>query len=235
MVSFIAGVLASLLAAFLVFVIVQIRTQASLSWVTFRAFWQLSRRLRQAGVVNFFSGRSDYYNFRKERTISEYILTAQKSLVYVGFWLAQGVEIDDAPNALGRLLRQGCTVELVLLDQELDDAVVEPLSAYLSVAPAALRARIAGSWAAFTAMREQLPGELRPFLILRTHRDILTSSAFIFDYGAASAKTLIDVKFFGMGREQCLGIELRPSGGRATLYHNVTSSFLEIKKRSELV
>lgn len=233
--NFLLGVLASLSAMFIGFLIVQVKTRALLSWGTFFLFWSITRRLRDTGITNFFTSRSDYVSFRKERSISEYISTTKKEFLYVGFWLAQGVEIDNVYSKFRELLHKGCTVEIVLMDQNSDSNFKRKVAAYLGFSEESLSTRLSNTWSNMIQFKNSLSEDLKARFILRYHQELVSSSTFIFDYRTESAKTLVDFKLYGMGREQSFGIELKPSEIENSLYERVTNSFLEIKKKATVV
>jgi hypothetical protein len=227
------GVGASVLAAFICFVIVQIKTRALLSWSTFSLFWSITKRMKATGVSGFFATRADYSRCRKEKTIGEYIRTAEKELIYVGFWLAHGVEMENILQEIERLLNR-CPVELVFLDQNLSDELGEKIAGYLGMPPANLKSRLQNAWSDVLSFREKLPSDMKSRFAVRRHREFTASSAFIFDSGGEQAKTLVDFKLFGAGRASSFGIELRSGGGDDCLYRRITGSFHEIRKKSEM-
>lgn len=235
MANFWIGVLASLSAMLIGFVIVQIKTRAALSWSTLSLFWSLARRLKEAGVSNVFPSRSDYRVHRKERSISDYVLTAKRELIYVGFWFAEGIEIDNTFNAMLQLLEKGCTVELVLMAQDLDTGLETKIADYLAISSESLHSRLVHAWADTRRFRAAISDDLKTRFILRSHKELVTSSAFIFDYGADCAKTLVDFKLYGAGRTRSFGIELKPSNIQDSLYLQTTVSFLGIKKKSLVI
>jgi hypothetical protein len=230
--SFWFGVLASLVAALICFVIVQIKTGVEIRWGTIKLFWSITKRLKNAGVSNIFPTRSSYAMYRKERSISDYVKTTNHELIYVGFWLAEGIEIDTILAAIQQLLQGGRTIELILLDENLSDLFSEKTAEYLALTPQSLRGRLAQAWNDLRRIRNALPDHLKTRFILRKHDEMLTSSAFVFDLNTSSAKTLVDFKLYGAGRARSFGIELKPSTADSSLYLEATNAFLEIKKRS---
>jgi len=230
--QFWAGVAASLTAAFIAWVVVQLKSRALLSWGTLSLFWSVTRRLKDTGVSNFFTSRSDYALFRKQKTISDYISTARKELVYVGFWLAKAVEIENIQDKLRELLDRGCTVELVFLDRNLDPTLRSKIAACLGMSQDSLVGRLDCTWSDMRSFRDDLPEEVKPRFILRSHQEFISSSALIFDPATEHAKTLVDFKLYGAGRQNSFGIELKPSKLPNSLYERVTDSFLEVRRES---
>jgi len=231
-IQFFLGVVTSLVATVLFLVILQIKTRSVLSFEVFMAFWRLARRLRDNGVSNFFASRADYARYRPQGAISEYIETTHRELIYVGFWLAQGIEINNIKAIIPKLLRENCLVEFVFLSP--DFVAMDQLAEYLGVSPKTIRARVMDALESMVHLRNSLPPELSGRFILKVHKQLITSSAFVFDHGTPKAKTLIDIKLFGLGRERTFGIELRATKSPDTLYAHITRSFMDIRKTAQV-
>lgn len=226
------GVVNGLVATLIAWLIIQIKTGAVFSLKIFSLFWSITRRLKDAGVTNVFTNRSDYVNFREEKSIPDYIKTAKKELIYVGFWLAQGVEIDKIEKTFLELLNKGCTLELVFLNSQIDRILANKIAVYLGMSQDTLTARLEGTWSVMRQFKQSLADPVKGRFILRRHEEVLTSSAFIFDHGIESAKTLVDFKIYGAGRGESFGIEMKPCRLQNSLYNRLTTSFFEIRNKS---
>jgi hypothetical protein len=153
--------------------------------------------------------------------------TAERELIYVGFWLAQAGEIENLKGALRSILDKGVRVTLVLLDSDLDVGQRRKVAAVLDIDAAALGERLRLAWAELLRFRGDLPSEAAARLVLKAHQEHLQASAFLFDRDGASAKTLVDLKLYGIGRQASFGLELRPPrrARAASLYARATRSF----------
>ncbi len=234
--TFLLGVLSSAVAAVLIGLAVWFKTRTAPSLRAFALFWSVARRMRETGVSNFFPSRADYVRFRKQATASEYLATAQHELSYVGYWLAHGVEFESIQAAMRTMLQLRKRIQLVLLADDIEDDSKARIAASLGISPASLSDRLTNTWHDFTTFRDDLRPEERGYFALRKHREHIGASAFIFDYGTASAKTLIDIKLFGIGRQGSFGLELKPAkrhGDAESLYHRVTLSFQKINELAE--
>jgi hypothetical protein len=232
-IQFFLGILASLIASLILFVILQIKTRIILRWGTLKLFWLIVQRLRDNGIINFYTSRSDYVKFRKQSSIADYIETTKKEFIYIGFWLAQGTEMENITSKLFELLKRGCSVELVLLDPKSSHG--NKIAEYLGISFENYKARLKTTWEYLIKFKNSLPDDLKPRFLLRSHDKLISSSAFIFDYNTEFAKTLIDIKLYGMGRESSFGIELQPSKMKNSLYYRITKSFLTIRNSSAIV
>lgn len=230
---FFFGILTSIIASLILIAILQAKTRVILRWGTLKLFWSIVRRLKDSGVINFYTCRSEYVKFRKQSSISDYIETANKELIYIGFWLAQGIEMENITKKLLQLLKRGCSVELIFLDPNSSHG--DKIAEYLGTSFENYKARLTTTWRDIIKFKHSLPKDLKPRFILRSHNKHISSSAFIFDYNTETARTLVDIKLYGVGRENSFGIELQPSKLDNSLYDRVTKSFLAIRKCANTV
>jgi hypothetical protein len=233
--SFVESVAAGLVAAAILAVVAAVRARRPLS--TVRLGVTVAPRMRRAGVSNIFASRAEYVRNRTPSSATEYMGTAKHEVVYVGFWLAQAGEIEPLHRALRSLLDRSVRVTLVLLDAELPEAQCERVAAVLDLSAAGLRDRLQNAWGDLMAFRRGLPANVASRLTLRGHGEHLQASAFIFDRGHPTAKTLVDFKLYGMGRQDSFGIELRPPkrDSEVSLYARATRSFELISERADAV
>jgi hypothetical protein len=228
-------VAASLAAALIIAVLLRVRTGVTVSWADIRLFWSVAGRLRESGVLGFYPSRAAYVRNRRQHTIGEYVETARHELLYVGFWLAGGTEIENVTASFRRLLEQGCRIELVLLDPAMDKDLASAVAEYLGLTPISFQQRLDAAWQQFARFRASLPSDQAALLTLLAHSQLLTSSAFVFDVRTAEAKTLVDFKLFRVGREGSFGIELRPTASENGLYERTTKSFVAIRATARTV
>lgn len=230
--SFALGVLSSLVAAGIVGAIVAIRSRRPLSAV--RLGVTIAPRLRDAGVSNVFASREEYVRNRTPSSATDYMATAQHELLYVGFWLAQAGEIEALHRTLRSMLDRGVRVTLVLLNPAQQEDRQERVAAVLELSAAGLQSRLQNAWDDLISFRGDLPPGAASRLTLHRHSEHLQASAFVFDRGRPSAKTLVDFKLYGMGRQGSFGIELRPPKKdlEGSLYARATRSFELIFERA---
>lgn len=193
------------------------------------------KAIRSSGISFFISSRDQYKLMKDRETIAAYLAHATKSLVYVGFWHAKGIEIENLSRTLTKLVEQGILVELVMLDPELENHKSEIMAGYLGISPSSLRSRLSESIKSFCEIKNSLPAEHQDKLVIRTHSEVIYASCFLLDYKSKSAKTLVDIKIFGAGRQNSFAMELTPNEDENSLYNRFTHSFLELRdKHSKL-
>jgi hypothetical protein len=234
--SFLIGVASSLVATIVIAAGLALRARLPL-WRTLRLAFGVTPRLARAGVSNVFPSRDDYVRYRKQRSATEYMQTAERQLTYVGYWLAQASEIEKLNTTILGLLGRGVDVTLVLLDEALPAPELGKIADVLGLPSSGLASRLETAWQEMTRLKAGIPVGMSGSLVLRRHRCHLSASAFLFDRGASSAKTLIDIKLYGVGRQGTVGVELQPppKGAEGSLYERVTTSFETVASSSELV
>ncbi len=231
--SFLIGVASSIAGMLLWAGYAAFRTRMPLR--TLRLAFSVVPRLSRSGVTGFFATRADYVRYRKQATATEYMAIAKEELVYVGLWLAQTSEIEDLHRTLRTMLDRDVRVTLVLLDDAIDNAMSTKLAAVLGLTAEALGDRLSNAWTSITEFKAKLPIEIAGRLTLLRHQEHLSASAFLIDRGRPSARTLVDIKLYGMGRQASFGIEFRPTkrGQAESLYERATRSFALVADRTE--
>jgi hypothetical protein len=146
-------------------------------------------------------------------------------VTYVGLWLAHGSAIDNLRPTVSDLLEGNRSINFCFLDPDVPSEYLDALATYLALTPTSLRAHFGEAVLAWRAFKHELPPNLSGRFRLLTHRELVTSSVFIIDEGADTAKTLVDFKLFTQGRDQSFGIELRPCRTAGSLYERVNRSF----------
>lgn len=231
--DFFLGVGASLTAALIGVIIVHIKTKSLSNWKVFKLFWNITFRIRFSGITNFFGNRTDYAKYRKEPSISEYISTTNKEFIYIGFWLAHGIEFENITRTFERLLNNGCSIEVILINPD-ETVNINKIANYMGLSVENITNRINNAFEVFVNLKKTLPDILSNKFTIRFHTELITSSTFIFDYNSPKAKTLVDFKLFGGGRDTSFGFELKPTTDPDSLYERLTNSFLDIRRQSSI-
>jgi hypothetical protein len=230
MTGFLIGIGSSLAAAAIISFLVYGKAVGSLRWNDFRLYWSMTRRMRANGIINFFSSRADYVKYRKNGTISQYIRSAERELLYVGFWLAHGTEMSNVTEALIDRIREGVTIELIFIDP--NSECVPALATYFDITVDEVRSRVASSIEKMRRLRETLEDDARLHFRLKTHRKLLTASAFLIDGSTQKARILVDFKLFAFERDHTFGIEFGHVDNGDTLYSRVGESYRKIRAAS---
>lgn len=229
-INFVLGVLSSVIAAVLLAVVVRLQIMFS---PTLRPAWNIFKsinRLRKSGIVNIITSRSEYSFLKGRETIPRYLLkSVNHSLIYIGFWHAKGVEMENLRNVFVSLASKGCSIEMVLLDPEIDDERVSFMAKHLGLSATSFRNRLSDAWTEMTQYQSNIPTQFKRNFVLKAHTEVIHSSAFVMDLNRPSACTLVDFKLFGTEREGAFAFELMPTNAIDSLYLRVTESFMVIR------
>jgi hypothetical protein len=234
--QFLESVLSDIVAALVVIILV-----AGVSFITFGGLkrnWRtvkFARRMRKAGVLNFFCNRQEYGTLRQGRSLSDYLLLAHREFIYVGFYLAGATDRARVDDALKALLRKGCRVELVLLDSDLQDELLHGTEDFLAIARGTLRGLLQHAISHFQQFAATLSADDRRRFIVRRHRAMLSSSAFLVDYDDPGGRVLVDTKIHGAGRDFAYAMEFTRAAAAPSLATEYANSFKRIAVASEVV
>lgn len=233
--SFFLGIASSVVAALIVAGCFRLQLVFS---PKFRSSWNIIkslRRLRRSGINNIMTSRADYRFLRGGETISRYLLgSVNHTLIYVGFWHAKGVEMENLRNTFTDLTVRGCTIEMILLDPELDDEKLTIVAKHLGLTKDAFRHRLSDAWVEMIHYQNDVPATMRKNFLLKAHTEMIHASAFVIDQGRPTARTLVDFKLFGTEREGTFAIELVPAVAGDSLYRRVTDSFMAIRDEARV-
>ncbi len=121
---------------------------------------KLAARVVEAGFTNLFLARADYQTFRGTPTVMGYLATARRSVVVIGYWMAQGSEIESLEEIARLILaRADFTVDIALVDP--DGPHVESLAEHLGDTPEHIHGNCLRTLERLAAIRDGLPSEFR--------------------------------------------------------------------------
>lgn len=233
MTNFLLGVLSSLVASFIFVFLVYGKTIFKLRSKDLQLFWSMTKRLRANGIVNFFASRADYVKYREHGTVTEYMATTKRELVYIGFWLSHGTEMTNIRETLDKILSRGCYVEFIFVNPQI--SYLSNLADFLAIPEESILSRINQSINQMKEMRNSLPDNLKQRFILKTHDKLVTSSAFLIDQDTESEKILVDFKLYSLGREQTFGIEFNGKRSGSSLHSRMFTSLLNIRESAVIL
>lgn len=235
MTNFLFGILASVLAAPFVYILGRLFSPFLGSWSAYFNLVASARRLQRAGILNIIPSRSDYRLLRGGETIRNYLLkNVQHSLVYIGFWHAKGIEMDNISDTFLDLLQRGCTIELILLDENIADPSAEMIAKYLGLSLRGLRERVAEAWRFGSAFRQRIPTPFAGHFVMKSHLNAIYASSFIIDHTSQHPRLLVDIKIFGLGRESGFALELVRTGDPNNLYDRFYRSFMKVSEAAQI-
>lgn len=235
MTEFLLGVLGAIAAAPLVYFAGRLLSPYLGSWNAYLNLIRSARRLQRAGINNIIPSRSDYRLLKGGETIANYLSSVKYSLIYIGFWHAKGVEMANIDRIFLELLRRGCSIELVLMSNTTNDTTSQIVASYLGIDVAGLRTRIEEAWRYIDALAKKIPHGERYRFVVRAHTNAVYASCFVIDRDTPSARILVDVKIFGLGRESSFALELVKTTQANNLFDRFLQSFLLVAEHAQVV
>src|SRR5262245_33512198 len=229
--EFFSGVAQNVLAG-----LVLLAAGAVVAWLAVaRLRWRIIAailRLKRNGVSNIFLNRSEYVT-RRPISVEQYIGATRREFIYVGVYFSIATDQSRVDETIRGLLERRCGFTIVLLDPETTAELIRFLEEYFALGAGTLRGRIRHAIQPLRALLDSLAPDLRPLLDIRLHQSPLTSSAFLRDFRDGDGSSiLVDIKWFGMGRERSFGLEFAGSSADGSLFDTVRSSFEGIVGRS---
>jgi hypothetical protein len=223
----------SILSNFVASVLVLFVVLPAIGYITFagvRSFFRVigfAWRMHRSGVINFYTSRHEYHTARRE-TLEDYIGSAKKEFLYVGFYLAGATDTSRLDESFRRILDRGCKVTLVLLSDNLDAPIREFLEEHLAIAADTLVPRIQHAHEHFADFATTLSAPSRALFTVKRHQVPLSSSAMFIDFDEKGGRLLVDCKAYGEGRDNSFGLEVKPQDGSSSLSAVLARSFRRI-------
>ena len=185
-----------------------------------------------AGVINIFPDRKAYINHKDHGKCQEYILKANHSVLYVGYWLATGTEIGELTKTIKELVNNQVTVTLVFLSP-VDQDVLRVCSQYIGVKESQIAVRIKNVIKTLLEFKQSLDVEEKNYLTIKIHNAPISSTAILLDHSKDECRVLVDYKIYNGNRENSYGIEYNNSSKCIT--NKIMQSFLNISKTAKII
>src|SRR3954452_20037664 len=100
------GVAASLIAAFLLYVLAVSRGWIKVNLRDWRHYMSVIKRLKVAGLTNFYGSRAEFAQFWKAPNWIDYLRTAEHTVAVAAYWMAQGNEAEGIAYEIADLVRK---------------------------------------------------------------------------------------------------------------------------------
>jgi hypothetical protein len=228
--EFFTGIAQNLIADFVI-VLVGLVT----AWVIARRLrWRMLGtifRLQKNGISNVYLDRSEYIS-RRSMSVLQFIETTERNFTYVGIYFSLATDQARIDATIRNLVSRRCMVQIVLLDEDAHRSTFNYLETHFALAPNTLRGRVRHAKEYFVQLRDGLGINERTLLNIRTHNLPITTSAFIIDSNEKNCRMLVDIKWYGLGRDRSLGIEFAGQPDEGGIFKNLLSSFERIVQES---
>lgn len=226
--NIICGIIGSILGA----VIMAIVTKLYLGILGIRGFRSKIRLIRDShkgGIVNFFPARNYYIRHKDHGTESQYICKSKKKIMYIGYWLANGIETGDVIQTLKKMILEHKDVEVILINPD-NSGLIKEMADFLQLDFSEMHQRIESSLGKLLKMKNSLSDEFKTHFIIKLHDIPLNASAFMVDYdNKKELKILVDYKIYNQERVKSYGIEFVDGETAQAL----CESYREISRRAQ--
>lgn len=189
------------------------------------------KRVAEAGVVTFYYNRKILQS--DAGTIGDYIATAKKSVLHVGFWLSSSLTAQNLEKAVVEAINRGVTFEFCILSP--DSPLIEYYKNFFEVADnETLISNIKNTLAKLMAIKNNLsPDKQRNFKIY-THNDIVTASFWVIDRNDDdNCMVQIDHKIISNPRYSSYGMEIKPSTDRKEFAESFIDGYTKVLLRAK--
>ena len=231
------GIISSIVSAFLTW----IATKAYVGYKSFKGIKHAARFNKDcfdAGIINVFPTRKTYVQHKEHGTSSEYISRAEHSVLYIGYWLASGIDMGNLKETIKKLTKDKKTVTLVFINPH-NKISLSTCSDYIGISSGKIKSRVKTAIKEVLDLKKQL-GEDSHYLIIKIHDVPLSASAFVIDDTMSKkCRILVDYKLYKKSREESYGIEYQNTNKIITKrmlesYKSIANSAIEIADISEL-
>jgi hypothetical protein len=168
----------------------------------------LLRRFRVAGLTNFYASRDQFQKYRRAARLVDYLGTANESIVIVGHWMAQGVEMEGVAQSIAGMVQppRGLRVTLALIDPT--GPAIPDIASYWDLSDSELRLRIQSALAKLWSERSKLSSNELARYELKVYRTVPVASVIILD----NKRLQIDVKPYKVARQSSFAFEFTGPG-----------------------
>jgi len=180
-----------------------------------------AERMVSAGITNFYVGRDEWQMYRDPPRLSDYLLTAQKSVKIATYWLAQG-SIEGVINIYQKLIDRGVSVEVVTIEPA--DDIAKTLSRDVNEMPESIKTYVTLALNKLNHLRNELPEDKKELFSVRVSKVIPQAAVIFMDGGTPNGKIQLEFRPYGVPRNDSFSIEVS-SAKNAKLYDLLEESW----------
>jgi hypothetical protein len=210
--SFLGGVCSSVVGGGIIYVIGR-----TTGWIqfSFSGWWRyrsMFRRLRAAGLSNFYGSRADYAKYRNAPNLIDYLRTAKYSIVVAGYWMAHGNEAEAIANDIAELVRRPGNRDVTIAIIDPTGPCVSELANYLAMGQDELVSRIQSTLVNLYEARSRLLPEEQHRLKIKVYATIPIASVIILDGSLPQGRIQLDLKPYRVPRHFSFAFEITGPG-----------------------
>lgn len=192
---------------------------------------RLRKDTAQAGIINVFPNRDAYRTHKDHGKAGEYVKKCKQELIYVGFWLAHGTEMESLIETVKEICLEKKKVKIVLLNPA-NKVLMKQMAEFLNMNRDEMVSRIENSINKFTDLQCELNKIGNNNLKVCVHNVPINYSAFMLDYAdAKNTRILVDYKTYHQTRENSYGIEFKNRQCTVTKSH--AEAMIKIIKKAK--
>ena len=219
--NFILNVVASIIAAFLISLIGFV-IKLNIDGISPLSFFRTLRRITVSKIKYFYNDRK--YLVKYLGTTGEFLSLAERSVMYIGFWMSSSIDNSDFLKILKA--KTSKSVEFSACFPDPDSPLMNYYSAFFEKPKEELIMKINSNINSIKQVKEELPPNKKNNIRMFIHEYPITASAFIIDKGDKKCKVLIDHKLPNSERFFSYGFEIY--GYKNKFCENIINSYKEI-------
>lgn len=229
--SLLAGVISSIIATALLAILAWSRGWINFSWLSLRHVLLLSKRMNDAGIVNFYASRDDYAKYRGAPRLLDYLNLAHRSITVAAYWMAHGIEMEGIAESIAEMTRKPHNKKVVIGIINPTASYIDALSLYLDMETKELIVRVQSSLYHLWRAREKLSSEEKKRFQIKVYTTVPIASVIILDAEETNGSVQIDLKAYKTSRHNSFAFELKKRGH--SLYDLWLASTLKLLDDSE--
>ena len=206
------GVLASIIAAAIVYFIAWSKGYVSGSWILFLCLVKLQKRLKSAGLTNFFSSRSDFGRYRGAPRLIDYLSLAKESVDVAAYWMAHGNEAEGIADGIAKLVQPPQKIKVTIAIIDPTAIYIDELASYLNIEAKELKLRIESSLNNLYKAREKLSIEEKNRFRIKVYKTIPIASVIMIDGETNYGRIQLDFRPYKVPRHYSFAFEFSGRG-----------------------
>lgn len=210
--SFGIGVMISVIATGIVSLIAWSKGVVAFEWASFLRSVKLQKRLRSAGLSNFYASRSDFVRYRKAPKLTDFLSLAEKSIDIAAYWMAHGNEAEGIAEHIAKLVQPPKKIRATVAIIDPKSVYIEELACYLDMKPSELKSRIESSLNNLYEAKRKLSAEDQKRFKIKIYHTIPIASVIMIDEGSEDGRIQLDFKPYKVPRDYSFAFQFSGRG-----------------------
>lgn len=210
--SFAITVIGSLTAAGIIYLIARSKGLITFSWASFIRSVKLQKRLRSAGLSNFYASRSDFVRYREAPKLTDFLSSAEESIDIAAYWMAHGNEAEGIAEHIAKLVQPPKKIRATVAIIDPKSVYIEELACYLDMKPSELKSRIESSLNNLYEAKRKLSAEDQKRFKIKIYHTIPIASVIMIDEGSKDGRIQLDFKPYKVPRDYSFAFQFSGRG-----------------------